>query len=127
MEVFNINQSFSHLKQDEKSDIQILKLTDGIMSMLIAELKAGKKLSAHYHNEGAETYQVFEGEGNVELGKLSGDTVQWESNFTVKAGDVFDVPPKMVHRLSNNSDKALRIIFFAPPSHLGEDRTFINI
>jgi mannose-6-phosphate isomerase-like protein (cupin superfamily) len=125
MEIFNVNQLFTHLKQDEKSDIQILKLTDGIMSMLIAELKAGKKLSAHYHNEGAEIYQVFEGEGNVELGKLSGDTVIWDTSFAVKAGDVFEVEPKVVHRLSNNTDKVLRIIFFAPPSHLGEDRVFL--
>ncbi|HYF81940.1 MAG TPA: cupin domain-containing protein [Clostridia bacterium] len=125
MEVFNIYQMFSQLIQDEKSDIQVLKLTDGIMSMLIAELKAGKKLSAHYHNEGVEIYQIFEGEGNVELGKLSGDTILWDNSYTVKTGDVFEVQPKMVHRLSNNSDKVLRIIFFAPPSHLGEDRIFI--
>ena len=125
MEMQNINQLFDHLVKDEKSDIQMLKLTNGIMQLLIAELKAEKKLSAHYHNEGTEIYQILSGEGKIELGKLSGDTVIWNNSFTIKDGDVFEIMPNVVHRLSNESTEVLRMIFFAPPSHMGEDRTFI--
>lgn len=126
MEIKNINQLFDHLVKDEKSDIQMLKLTDGIMSLLIAELKAGKKLPAHYHNKGTEIYQILSGEGKIELGELSCGTIIWNDNLHVKAGDIFEVLPKVVHRLSNDSGEVLRMIFFAPPSHLcDEDRTFI--
>ncbi len=115
MDIFNVNLLFNHLKQDGESDIRILKLIDGTMSLLIAELKAGKNLSAHYHNEGAEIYQILAGEGNIELGELSDDTVVWNGSFTVRPGDIFEVKPKIVHRLSNNSGGVLHIIFFAPP------------
>jgi mannose-6-phosphate isomerase-like protein (cupin superfamily) len=66
------------------------------------------------------------GEGKIELGELSGSAVIWNDSYTVKTGDVFEMMPKVVHRLSNDSGEVLRMIFFAPPSHLcDEDRTFI--
>lgn len=119
-------QLFDQLKQDEKSDIQILKLLNGTMSLLIAELKAGKKLSAHYHNEGEEIYQILAGEGNIELGELAEDRVRWKDSFNVKAGDVFQVEPKVVHRLSNNSGEALRMIFLHHPHILAMTEYFFN-
>lgn len=125
MEIFNISQLFTHLKQDEQSDIKTLKLLDGTMSFLIAELQAGKKLSAHYHNEGSEIYHILSGKGSMEIGELSDNTVIWSNCFKVKSGDVFEVKPRIVHRLSNDSSEALRIIFFAPPSHLDDDRVFL--
>ena len=126
MEIFNTKKLFGSLEQDEKSDIQIKKLTNGIMAVYIAELKAGKKLSAHYHKEGEEIYQILDGVGIIEIGKLSGDTILWNGSYEVNAGDIFEVAPKMVHRLSNNGTNSLRLIFFAPASHLGEDRIFIK-
>mgnify|MGYP001331221480 CR=1 FL=1 len=126
MKIHNINLLFNHLVKDEKSDIQMLKLTNGMTSLLIAELKSKKKLPAHYHNEGTEIYQILSGEGKIEIGELSCETVIWNQSFTIKAGDVFEVMPKVVHRLSNDSGEVLRMIFFAPPSHLcDEDRIFI--
>ena len=125
MEILNVNQLFDQLIKDEKSDIQMLKLTNGIMQLLIAELKAEKKLSAHYHNEGTEVYQILSGEGKIELGELSSGTVIWNDSFTIRAGDVFEVMPNIIHRLSNDGCEVLRMIFFAPPSHMGEDRTFL--
>jgi len=125
MEIFNTKKLFGSLEQDEKSDIQIKKVTDGIMAVYIAELKAGKKLSAHYHNEGVEIYQILDGEGIIEIGKLSGDTILWDGSYEVNAGDVFEVAPKMVHRLSSHDMKDLRLIFFTTDSHLGEDRIFV--
>jgi len=37
MEIQNVNQLFDQLVKDEKSDIQMLKLTDGIMSFVYFE------------------------------------------------------------------------------------------
>lgn len=125
MEIFNTKKLFGSLAQDEKSDIQIKKVTDGFMAVYIAELKAGKKLSAHYHKEGVEIYQILDGEGIIEIGTLSGDTVIWNGSYEVTAGDVFEVAPKMVHRLSNHDTKDLLLIFFTTASHLGEDRIFV--
>lgn len=125
MEIFNTSQLFSQLKPDPESDIQMLKLIDGTMSLLIAELKAGKKLSAHYHNEGTEIYQILSGEGIIELGKLSDKTIIWNKSFTVNTGDIFEIEPNIVHRLSNDGTDVLRLIFLAPPSHLDEDRVFL--
>ncbi|MEI7475266.1 MAG: cupin domain-containing protein [bacterium] len=125
MELFNTKELLKHLNQDEKSDIQIQKVTNGVISLFIAELKAGKTLAAHYHNEGDEIYQILAGKGNIEIGELSGDEVKWINDYTVSSGDIFEIKPKIVHRLSNNSDEALQLIFFTPSNHLNEDRIFI--
>ena len=125
MEIQNVNLLFDHLVKDEESDIQMLKLTNGIMQLLIAELKDGKKLLSHYHKEGTEIYQILSGEGKIELGELLGDAIKWNDSFTIRAGDVFEIMPNVVHRLSNYGGEVLRMIFFAPPSHMGEDRTFL--
>ena len=125
MEIYNTKKLFGSLIKDEKSDIQIKKVTNGAMAVYIAELQGGKKLSAHYHNEGDEIYQILEGEGMIEIGELSGDGVIWRDSHEVMAGDVFEIAPKMVHRLSNQSTEKLRLIFFTAASHLGNDRTFI--
>jgi mannose-6-phosphate isomerase-like protein (cupin superfamily) len=125
MEIVNMKNLFGSLPKDEKSDIQIKKVTDGTMAVYIAELQGGKKLSAHYHNEGDEIYQILDGEGTIEIGELSGDGVIWKDRLEVKAGDVFNVAPKKVHRLSNQSTENLRLVFFTAASHLGDDRTFI--
>lgn len=125
MEIVNMKDLFGSLPKDEKSDIQIRKVTDGTMAVYIAELQGGKMLSAHYHDEGDEIYQILDGEGMIEIGELTGDSVMWKANYQVKAGDVFEIAPKMVHRLSNQSTEDLRLIFYTAASHLGNDRTFI--
>jgi len=126
MEIQNVNLLFDHLVKDEESDIQMLKLTNGIMQLLIAELKDGKKLPSHYHKEGTEIYQILSGEGKIELGELLGAAIKWNDSFTIRAGDVFEIMPNVVHRLSNYGGEVLRMIFFAPPSHMAEDRTFFK-
>lgn len=126
MKIQNINNLFDSLVQDEKSDIQMLSLTKGEVSLIMAELKPEKKLPAHYHNKGTEIYQILSGEGQIEIGELSPTGVTWLHSLIIKAGDVFEVTPKMVHRLSNHSTLALRMVFLTPPSHLGDDRIFID-
>ena len=126
MKVVNINGCFGDLVQDEKSDIQTLKIIDSEMSLMIAELKPEKKLSAHYHTSGSEIYQVLEGEGAMETGAFIEGAVCWEDRCQLKAGDVFEILPNIVHRLANTSKNSLRLIFLTPPSHLFDDRFFIE-
>jgi mannose-6-phosphate isomerase-like protein (cupin superfamily) len=116
---------FSQLSQDVKSDIQMLKLTDGAMALFAAKLKAGKMLPAHYHRVGSEVYQILDGDGIFELGQWDGLKVVWSDRLPVRAGDIFEVQPGWVHLLSGGGED-LRMIFFAPPSHLGDDRCFIE-
>lgn len=126
MEVNNLNQLFDHLIKDEESDIQTKHVINGDVSLLIAELKAGKKLPAHYHTKGGEIYQVISGKGCIELGQLSEDNrIEWNETFDLQAGDILEIEPLVVHRLLGGSED-LRLIFITPPSHLGEDRIFVD-
>jgi len=124
MEIRNLGQLLGQLVKDEKSDIQMLRLSDDVLSLFVARLSAGKKLPAHYHRQGSEIYQILAGDGRFELGELSEQGVHWEDSVCVGAGDVFEVPAGKVHRLSGGNED-LQLIFFAPPAHLGDDRTFI--
>ncbi len=126
MEIKNVNRLYDNLVQDGKSDIQLLKLTSSSPGMILAELKPFSRLSAHYHREGLEIYQIIAGIGTMELGHIQDDRVVWTESISVSDGDVFEVPPFVVHRLSNESSHSLRIIFFAPFEHLGNDRFFIK-
>lgn len=125
MNVLNIYDCFNTLVHDEKSDIQTLKVIDDAMSFIIAELKPEKKLGAHYHMNGTELYHVLEGEGTMEIGAFTDGEVQWEEHCLLKAGDVFEILPNVIHKLTNTSKHTLKLVFLTPPSHLADDRTFI--
>lgn len=125
MEKFNLNGSFEQLEQDTESDIEVVKLIDGNPCFIIAQLKSGRTLSAHYHHQGSEIYQILSGEGKMETGELSGANVLWNTCFQIKQGDVFEIKANRVHRLSNVGKDPLKLVFITPPSHLGEDRFFL--
>lgn len=126
MNVININNCFNSLQQDEQSDIQTLRIVDGEPSFILAALKPKRKLGAHYHTKGQEIYHVLEGQGNMEIGILADGQVQWAESCVLNAGDVFTVLPNMVHRLSNTGETTLKLVFLTSPTHLNEDRFFIN-
>lgn len=126
MQINNIHNLFNRLVKDEKSDVHTLEVIHGSMSLWIAELKAGKILPAHYHNDGIEIYQVLDGQGNIELGDLSVDkSVTWKNDINLQPGDILEIKPGVVHRLIGGK-KNLKLIFFAPPSHLDSDRVFLD-
>jgi len=125
VDICNVNQLLGSLVKDEKSDIQVMKLTDDVLSLFLARLTAGKKLAAHYHNEGKEIYQILVGDGIFEMGEKTGDGVQWTISQPVTTGDIFEVPAGAVHRLSGGTED-LQLIFFTSPSHLNEDRFFLQ-
>ena len=126
MELFNLDQIFGQLVKDEESDIQTRQVTQGPMSLIVAELKAGRKLPAHYHTKDSEIYQVVSGRGCMALGHLLDDEhVEWDQTFDLKKGDILEVAPFTVHSLQGGGED-LRLIFITPPSHLGDDRIFIK-
>lgn len=126
MDIHNLQQSFQNLVPDAHSDIRTAVLINGPTCLIIAGLKAGRKLPAHYHLKGSEIYQVLSGNGFVELGTLpAAQAVNWQKSSKIKAGDVFEVPEGWVHRLTGGSED-LRLVFIAPPAHLAEDRYFIT-
>jgi mannose-6-phosphate isomerase-like protein (cupin superfamily) len=124
VEIQNVNQQLRNLVPDSQSDIEILKLTEGPMSLWLARLQKDRQLAAHYHREGAEIYQVLDGEGVIELGRVSASGVQWFEEHPVSSGDLFEIPPGIVHRLSSSA-QGLNLIFVTADSHLSSDRTFI--
>jgi len=125
MEIRNLHNLLGNLVKDEKSDIQVMRLTEDVLSIYLARLSAGKKLPAHYHTHGSEVYQILAGDGHFELGSREGDGVQWTLDRAVKAGDIFEVPEGAVHRLTGGSED-LQLIFFTSPTHLGGDRIFLS-
>ena len=127
MQIHNIKQCFQDLIPDSLSDIQTSTLINNpATALIIAELKAGRKLPAHYHLQNSEIYQVLSGNGLIELGTLTAEqAVNWEKSVMIKAGDVFEVPAGKVHRLTGG-DADLRLVFITPPAHLADDRYFIN-
>ncbi|KXL53089.1 glucose-6-phosphate isomerase [Anaerotignum neopropionicum] len=126
MNVININNCFNNLQQDEQSDIQTLPIVEGEPSFILAALKPERKLGAHYHTKGQEIYHVLEGQGVMEIGVLEDGLVKWEESCVLNAGDVFTVPPNMVHRLANTGKASLKLVFLTSPTHLNEDRFFIH-
>ena len=125
MEILNLQSVFLNLNKDAHSDIHMQQLTDGPTAIFAAELKAGKKLPAHFHNQGTEIYQILSGEGTFELGRMADGQVKWEERSQVREGDLFEVQAGQVHRLSGGQ-MDLRLLFITPPDHLGDDRTFIE-
>ncbi|WP_346353038.1 cupin domain-containing protein [Azotosporobacter soli] len=126
MHIKNIHTLFEELVPDEKTDVQLRTIIDGETAFILAELKPGKCLRAHYHHSGSEIYHVLEGSGEMEFGRWDGATVTWTERCSLKAGDAFAVLPDVVHRLSNTHDERLRLVFLAPPAHLSdEDRFFV--
>ena len=59
------------------------------------------------------------------LGTLAGEEVVWQKNLDIAPHDILEVKPSIVHRLANDGDENLKLVFVAPPSHMGDDRTFI--
>jgi len=124
VEIQNVNQRLQNLVPDSQSDIEILKLTEGPMSLWLARLQKDRQLAAHYHRDGAEIYHVLEGEGLIELGTVSDTGVEWFEEHSIRSGDLFEIAPGVVHRLSS-STQGLNLIFVTADSHLSSDRTFI--
>lgn len=126
MKIANINNSLSKAETDRKTGIKMIQLTgDAYMSVFAIELGKGQNIPAHFHMSHIETYFILDGKGLVRTGVITNETLHWNEEISVNAGDCFTIFPGEVHEFTNSSDKILRILGTAPLSHSQHDRYFI--
>lgn len=90
--IHNWKEQLQSAIPDEKAGITIACLTDdSYFSMYITELPIDKKVNAHYHTEGIETYQILSGRGVIHLGNHCKDgTIKNIASHPVVEGDFFN-------------------------------------
>lgn len=127
MKIANIKHSLHNLETDKKVGLKLACLTgDENMSVFAIELASGHCIPPHYHKEGIETYYILEGQGMIITGIIRDNTLRWNAECLVNAGDCFTIYPGEVHEFRNVSEGPLRIIASAPLSHIQKDRYFLQ-
>jgi mannose-6-phosphate isomerase-like protein (cupin superfamily) len=93
------------------------------LSLLAAEIEAGKMINPHYHKLSIEVYFVEDGIGTMKLGNLTDSGgVEWTEVFEVKKGDCFMIEKGQVHSLVNNGEGRLLLVVGCPMSNITTDR-----
>jgi mannose-6-phosphate isomerase-like protein (cupin superfamily) len=127
MKISNIQHCLDNSLTDQKVGVKLAFLTgDENMSMFAIELAGGHCIPAHYHKEGIETYYILEGQGVIITGIIRDNTLRWNAECLVNAGDCFTIYPGEVHEFRNVSEGPLRIIASAPLNHIQNDRYFLQ-
>lgn len=126
--VNNLYELIASAKLDPAVGIRLGHLTGSEQfSFFGAEIAPQKVLSAHYHENGEEIYQIVEGSGVMYIGGLDDvGAVAWETPFNIKKGDCFTIGAGKVHQLCNNTDEKLIVVFGCSTSHLSTDRTIVK-
>jgi mannose-6-phosphate isomerase-like protein (cupin superfamily) len=123
----NLYEALKTAPIDPAVGIRVVQLTgEESFSLYGAEIAPRKRIAAHYHALGHETYQIMEGKGIMALGKWREEGVVWEEPFAVTVGDCFTVAEGQVHQLINTSDAPLLAVCGCARSHLTTDRTVVN-
>jgi mannose-6-phosphate isomerase-like protein (cupin superfamily) len=93
----------------------------------VAELAPHSCITAHYHRDGNEIYQIVHGEGKLYTGVPSTDSVvTWDTPVIVIRGDCFTILEGQVHQLENTGLLPMIVIIFCPAAHIGHDRFIIK-
>jgi mannose-6-phosphate isomerase-like protein (cupin superfamily) len=125
MKVTHWKKALATAVLDSTVGIRIAPLTDNIsFGMYVTEILPGKKVSAHYHQEGSEVYEIIHGKGT--LYTAPSESPSHHTATAVNAGDFFNIDAKVVHQLVNTGDEPLILIFGCPGAHLGSDRVVVN-
>jgi mannose-6-phosphate isomerase-like protein (cupin superfamily) len=121
MSIQNVFDLLEHRTYDDAvAGISIARLVDDdVLSHYAARLMPNEKITPHCHQNGHEVYPILEGEGPIHTWLPQSST---RNTQRVKRGAIFSVPPGSVHRLENDSNDALVLVFACSPSHLAEDR-----
>ena len=108
--------------------IRIVKVTgDDHTGLFVAELAPHRSVTAHYHKNGSEIYQIVRGEGTIHTGLPSGnDSVTWNRSVELKSGDCFTVTEGQVHQLENTGSEPMIACFVCPAAHIGDDRFIVR-
>jgi len=78
----------------------------------ILEVKKGERLSLQFHHQKEETQFLFAGEIRITFGMH----ISKLRNKILKPGEVFHIPPKLIHRVEGIA--SLSIIFEVSTPHL---------
>lgn len=109
--------SKSTLVKDKITFTKTTKETRGEMSLLLAEVYSGSGPPMHYHKVMTQTFKVLAGVLYLKIG---------EQVHTLKAGDVYIVPPMVPHSESSEKGKLLRCEVEIRPGHQGYE-DFMNM
>ena len=128
LNVKNIYDQIVSAPLDPAVGIRVVPLTgNDDFTFFAAEIGPRKRVGAHYHDQGAEIYQIVEGQGVIHIGKPTGEgRTNWISATAVKKGDCFTIQSGEVHQLINDNDARLVALFGCPKSHLSTDRTMVK-
>ncbi|HJO95518.1 MAG TPA: cupin domain-containing protein [Victivallales bacterium] len=128
IDISNLYKTLESANMDPAIGIRVEHLTGSEeFSLFGAEIGPFKKVGAHYHKIGIETYQVIEGSGIMHIGIPGNDNnINWIKSSNVEKGDCFTVDAGEVHQLINNADTRLVAIFGCPKSHLSTDRIVVK-
>jgi quercetin dioxygenase-like cupin family protein len=87
--------------------------TNGLCTLIEMELAAGGGNEPHLHETYAETFTVIQGELTLLTGK---------EYKTLKKGESFTVPPKMVHCFKNRSKSTAKFLIEFTPGQPGFEK-----
>jgi mannose-6-phosphate isomerase-like protein (cupin superfamily) len=95
-------------------------LDDPVNAYYITDIAPGRSVNPHFHCLGDEVYVILGGNGVIHTWDVEAPS-SVESQ-AIGNGAVFRIPPKTAHRLENNGEEPLILLFACAPDHLGSDR-----
>lgn len=121
--VRNIYKILDTANVDEKVGVKLARICEGeTFNLYVLEIPAKKRVGAHYHTIGNETYQIIQGSGSMMIGKKDSDTIIWSEPKNMNEGDCLNVNANEIHQLINLTDKPLICIVGCSNSHITTDR-----
>lgn len=126
-----VTHFIEHLKTaqtDPAGGIRIVKVTgDDHTGLYVAELEPHRSVTAHYHKNGSEIYQIVRGEGTIHTGLPSAnDSISGNRSVDLKNSDCFTVQEGQVHQLENTGSEPMVACFVCPAAHISHDRFIVS-
>jgi quercetin dioxygenase-like cupin family protein len=98
---------------DKAVFLKTAEQTNGLCTLIEMELAAGGGNEPHLHETYAETFTVIQGDLTLLTGK---------EYKTLKKGESFTVPPKMVHCFKNRSKSIVKFLIEFTPGQPGFEK-----
>ncbi len=126
----SIKNIFKILKDasiDKKVDIKLAKVLDGeIFNLYCLEIEPHKRVTAHYHMVGNESYQIIKGKAIMMIGNQEDDKIKWQEPKYMYENDCVNVKRNEIHQLINIADIPLICTVCCCVSHITNDRIVTN-
>ncbi len=102
---------YNPVQKDSVRFLKTVQETNGVCTLVEVELASGGGVGLHYHKTYTETFECFEGELNVQLGKKI---------LVLKPGDAAVTAERnILHRFFNTSEKPCRFSVTISPGSRG--------